>query len=140
MTRRIVAAVDMEDESLMEKILRTAADLAGLYGAQVTVVHVMPTLPGDVMTHLPADFHERAVREVTDRLQALAAKAGLAPQSVQIAVRTGSIYMEILAQAEEDDADLIVIGCHSPEIADYLLGSNAARVIRRAPCSVYAVR
>ena len=37
-------------------------------------------------------------------------------------------------------ADLIVIGCHAPGVGDFLLGSNAARVVRHAGCSVYVVR
>ncbi|MEP3300223.1 MAG: universal stress protein, partial [Pseudoruegeria sp.] len=37
-------------------------------------------------------------------------------------------------------ADLIVIGAHRPDFKDYLLGPNAARVVRHSECSVYVVR
>ncbi|SDX72937.1 universal stress protein [Roseicitreum antarcticum] len=52
----------------------------------------------------------------------------------------GSIYDEILRAADKLDADLIVIGSHRPELKDYLLGPNAARVVRHGRQSVYVVR
>ena len=51
-----------------------------------------------------------------------------------------SIYAEILAVAEEAEADLIVVGSHRPAMKDYLLGTNAARVVRHARCSVLVAR
>ena len=42
--------------------------------------------------------------------------------------------------AKEIGADLIVMGSHRPELADYLLGANAAKVVRHADCSVMVVR
>jgi nucleotide-binding universal stress UspA family protein len=35
---------------------------------------------------------------------------------------------------------LIIIGSHSPSMQDYLLGPNAARVVRHANCSVLVIR
>ncbi|HYZ26966.1 MAG TPA: universal stress protein [Geminicoccaceae bacterium] len=37
-------------------------------------------------------------------------------------------------------AGLIVMGSHHPELKDYLLGPNAAKVMRHADCSVTVVR
>lgn len=37
-------------------------------------------------------------------------------------------------------ADLIVIGSHRPEMGDFLLGPNAARVVRHSKVSVLVVR
>ena len=37
-------------------------------------------------------------------------------------------------------AELILIGAHSPELKDYLLGSNAARIVRHSPKSVLVLR
>ena len=36
--------------------------------------------------------------------------------------------------------DLIVVGAHRPELGDYLLGPNAARIVRHADQSVFVVR
>jgi nucleotide-binding universal stress UspA family protein len=47
---------------------------------------------------------------------------------------------EILGIAEEAGADLIVVGSHRPAMGDYLLGTNASRVVRHAGCSVLVAR
>jgi len=51
-----------------------------------------------------------------------------------------SIYAEILGIAEEASADLVVVGSHRPAMKDYLLGTNASRVVRHARCSVLVAR
>ncbi len=37
-------------------------------------------------------------------------------------------------------ADMVIIASHRPDITTYLLGSNAAAVVRHAECSVLVVR
>jgi nucleotide-binding universal stress UspA family protein len=44
----------------------------------------------------------------------------------------GKIYDEILRAADKLGVDVIVMGSHRPELKDYLLGPNAARVMRHA--------
>ena len=55
-------------------------------------------------------------------------------------LRKGNIYTGILETAEKVEADLIIIGSHRPTMSDFLLGPNAARVVRHAECSVLVVR
>jgi nucleotide-binding universal stress UspA family protein len=52
----------------------------------------------------------------------------------------GSVYQEILRIAAELPVDLIVMAAHRPQPGDFLIGSNAERVCRRAHCSVILVR
>jgi nucleotide-binding universal stress UspA family protein len=59
---------------------------------------------------------------------------------VQHIVGEGNVYETVLRMAKKTDADLIVIGAHRPELSDYLLGPNAARVVRHANVSVLVVR
>lgn len=140
MTKKILVAVDLEDVALTEKMLRTAGEIAGLHDAQVTLVHVGAELPPDVALHLPDDFQRRRSEELANQLSKWAESLNLPSQAKHVCVRHGPIYREILAQAEADDADLIIIGCHKPGAADFLLGSNAARVSQHAACSVYVMR
>ncbi len=37
-------------------------------------------------------------------------------------------------------ADLIVVGSHRPNWSTYLIGSNAANIVRHAQCSVLVMR
>ena len=55
-------------------------------------------------------------------------------------IRFGTVYDEVLAAAKLVEADLIITGSHKPNVSDYLLGSNAARIMRHAECSVLVVR
>ena len=59
---------------------------------------------------------------------------------IQQIVANGTVYEEVLSKAGEIGADLIVMASHRPELQDYLLGPNAARVVRHAPISVMVVR
>ena len=54
--------------------------------------------------------------------------------------RAGGIYHELLREACQWGADLIVVGSHRPVMSDYLLGSNAKTIVRHAQCSVLVVR
>ncbi|MEY8838907.1 universal stress protein, partial [Cribrihabitans sp. XS_ASV171] len=89
-----------------------------------------------------AGFHDKAVAEARARLEAMCETA-LGPDrnaTVRHIVATGTAYQEILHTAQEAGTDLIVIGSHRPDLRDYLLGPNAARVVRHSNCSVYVVR
>ena len=55
-------------------------------------------------------------------------------------VAVGKIYEQILRVAEDADSSLIVVGSHEPGLGDYLIGSNATKIVRHAHCSVYVVR
>jgi nucleotide-binding universal stress UspA family protein len=42
--------------------------------------------------------------------------------------------------AIEAKSTVIVVGAHKPDLSEYLLGPNAARIVRHSKCSVYVVR
>ena len=64
------------------------------------------------------------------------------PESVNVRhiVGEGTIYKTIIETADRVGADLIVMGANRPELQDYLLGPNAARVVRHSLRSVLVVR
>ena len=62
------------------------------------------------------------------------------PGRISFAVASGGVYHELLREAEDWGADLVVVGSHRPVMSDYLLGSNAKTIVRHAQCSVLVVR
>ena len=70
----------------------------------------------------------------------LAKETGRPAGKISTAVRLGAIYHEVLGEATDWGADLIVVGSHHPSFATYLIGSNAANIVRHAHCSVLVVR
>ena len=116
-----------------------ATDLAKSNGATLTLLHVNEIMPGYVTAHLPADYAKHALDAAMADLVATAKMHGI-DKECEIVVRAGNPATEILACAAEQDIDIIVMASHDPGIADYLLGSVAARVVRHAHCSVLVVR
>ena len=53
---------------------------------------------------------------------------------------TGRVYDQIITAANKLGVDAIVMASHTPELSDYLLGPNSARVVRHAKQSVFVVR
>ena len=99
----------------------------------------MPTSQALALSLAPGIFAFR-LDEMESELAGL--RVRLVPPDVpgELIVREGSIYAEILSASRELGVDLIVMASHRPEMKDYLIGSNAARVVRHAPCSVMVVR
>ena len=75
-----------------------------------------------------------------EALAIIAHETGLDAAHVSYAVRQGGIYHEVLEEAKDFDADLIVMSSHRPAMRTYFLGSNAGHVVRYAKCSVLVVR
>lgn len=143
MTKSVLCAVDVSNGELDAPVLIQAARMADLDGAQLDVMTVLPDFGESwVSGFFEADFHEKAVDEAHERLVGLCAAAlGEARNdTVRHVIATGAAYQEILKTAEAAGSDLIVIGAHKPDLKDYLLGPNAARVVRHSPVSVFVVR
>ena len=74
-------------------------------------------------------------------LAARAAQLGQAGVTARWRVSVGVPFEEIVKAAQEERADMIVIGTHGRGgLNSLLLGSVAERVIRTAPCPVLTVR
>jgi nucleotide-binding universal stress UspA family protein len=70
----------------------------------------------------------------------MAAKIDLPREKVSTAARFGGVFTELLDEAEQWRADLIVVGAHKRSMASFLLGSTAAALSRHAKCTVMIVR
>ncbi len=140
MYRRILLAVDLADEAVPPRGLAEALELTQASAGALRLVNVQPLLPATFMEYVPADFDAEQERRAQDALAELAAKIALPPERLSLAVASGGVYHELLREATEWGADLIVVGSHRPVMSDYLLGSNAKTIVRHAQCSVLVVR
>lgn len=140
MYKNILLAVDLGDETSWRKALPTAVDLCHASGATLRVVTVVPDFGMTIVAdYFPPDFEKKALTQANERLRAFLAKNAPGVKARCI-VGHGTVYEEILRVAEKIRCDLIVIAAHRPALKDYLLGPNAARVVRHAQCSVLVVR
>ena len=123
-----------------------AAELAGRFGAGITLVHVYQP----VSMILPEGFVLKSVDEIASLMSALntalkEAREQLANVAPAVAVDSvlleGAPFAEIVRHAREHHFDLIVIGTHGRTgLRHALLGSVAEKVVRKAPCPVLTAR
>ena len=141
MYKKILVAVEIGEAEVTQPALDAAVALARVeQGAQLRLINVQPLVPVAYIDYIPPNFDEE-IREETEK--DLAAIRGAIPypaERVSSVVRFGAVYPEVLAEAEEWGADLIVVGSHRPTMATYLIGSNAKTIVRHAKCSVLVVR
>ena len=143
MTGPVLCAVDVSNPHRDDDVLKAAARLAALDDAQLDIITVVPDYGMSVVgSFFDQSHHDKAVDEARNLLNDLGRDVlgDEANSKVRHIVATGKAYDEILRVAEADKASLIVIGAHKPDFKDYLLGPNAARVVRHSECSVYVVR
>lgn len=138
--RRVLASIDLGDSTSSVRVVQAALEVI----AGDDTLHVVCVVP-DFGTSMVGSFfspdHERkAIEKAKDALHAFTAKHVPEGVSVQHIIAHGNVYEEILEAAKTVSADLIVIGSHRPELRDYLIGPNAARVVRHSQRSVLVVR
>ena len=141
MYQNVLIPVDLAEASSWRKALPAAIEICRASGGTLHLMTVVPDYGSPaVAQYFPADFEERMIAESTKELAALAAKIVPEDVTVETLVVYGGIYEKILETADELGADLIVVASHRPELKDYLLSPNAARVVRQANQSVLVVR
>jgi nucleotide-binding universal stress UspA family protein len=142
MTRTILTAIDLTAEASWKHALPKAIELAGFYKAALHVVYVLPDAASALVAeYFPPDFRKKAVTQAEADLEALAAAQIPADMPVKLHLRHGEVHTEVLSVIEECGADLVVMASHAPDrIREFLVGSQADRVVRRSPVSVLVVR
>jgi nucleotide-binding universal stress UspA family protein len=113
-----------------------AAALAVSTGAELRLLHVCesPEIQPEVGSSEPANCLARL-----DALRTAAEQAG-APR-VQTGIVRGDAAVEIVAEAQRQQADVIVIGAHGQTgITRFLMGNTAEVVMRTAACPTLLFR
>ena len=141
MYKNILLAIDLNDETSCRKPLLSAVELARTFGARLHVLTVVCEVEAILQAKTAPLGYELIAADLENRIAALVRRADASDLKPSILVTHGvSIYAEILGVAEEAKADLVVVGSRRPAMKDYLLGTNAARVVRHARCSVLVAR
>ncbi|MCP4071571.1 MAG: universal stress protein [Hyphomicrobiales bacterium] len=141
MTNPVLLPIDLNQESSWKPVLPVAEKMARDDNADLHVLTVIPDYGMAVVgSFFPADYAKNTMKETEKLLQKLVSDHLPADLNVHTHVRFGTIYKEVLQVADEIQCSLIIMASHRPETQDYLLGPNAARVVRHARQSVYVVR
>lgn len=138
MFKKILVPIDVSHES-STRALPVAVELARPSGGRLRLMNVQAPVPAAAIPYMPADFEHQSAKDAENQLRALISENDISAIA-DATVRLGTVYREVLDEAKSMAADLIVVASHHPGIADYLLGSNAASIVRHADCSVFVVR
>jgi nucleotide-binding universal stress UspA family protein len=141
--QRILCPIDFSDYS--RHALDHAVALARRYESAITVLHVFSTVPAaayapgmpgwEPIVLTPAD-REQLLVEMTRFTEAESAPG----VSMDVSIREGDTTSEILNQAAELNAALLVMGTHGRSgFERLLLGSVTEKVLRKASCPVLTV-
>ena len=142
--RNIAYCTDFSDNA--DEAFTTAKDLAWRYGAHLHILHVMVTFSAPVHeAYVPIEYDAKFVEKVSqaakDSIEERYADQLKEKQPYSIHLLSGYPATEIIEFAKENKIDLIVMGSHGlTGLAHVLFGSTADRVVRKASCSVLAVR
>ena len=143
MYKHILLPVDLQeqDHRPMKLAVQAAVDFTRFYGAQLHMLTVVPDLGMPIVgQYFPTEAGEKIVEDAEQNLHDLV--NALIPDDIEVQhlVAQGTVYRHILDMAERIGADLIIMPAHTLRFSDYLLGTNASKVVRHARCSVLVLR
>jgi nucleotide-binding universal stress UspA family protein len=138
--KAILCPVDFSEHS--ERALGVATDLAALTSGHLTIVTVVDELldAASQASGTHDTLTAQTQQEIKDLLARFAAHHDRPRECFAIAVVVGEPAEEILKQADECAADLIVMGTQGVGAVErFVFGSTAERVLRESRIPVLAV-
>jgi nucleotide-binding universal stress UspA family protein len=143
MYKQILVPIDLSSPELAKPAITTAIMMARISDGKIRLVNVLPLTPVMLAEYVPPDFEVQQRKAAEDALAIVVKEVDFDPARLSSTVRQGGIYQEILEEANDINADIIVMSSHRPQkhaVRTYFLGSNAGHVVRYANCSVLVVR
>jgi nucleotide-binding universal stress UspA family protein len=135
---RLLVAVDHSEVS--PRVVAAAKDLALLSKGKVWVLHLLEKEVYAQLGDVPSESDQEADQAVRDGVDALR-QAGVEAEGEVRPTTFGHAAREILADAKEHDADVIVMGSRGrSDLAGSILGSTAHKVIHLADRPVLVIR
>ena len=132
--KKILCAVDLSDHS--KAVAEYATTLAKATGASVIVVYTAPSLSQYVGFHVPPNTIENFVGEIVSGAEK--SMEAFVAENFPGVDATGQVLIgyaaeEILSRANEENADMIIMGTHGRKGIDCILfGSVAEKVVKNA--------
>jgi universal stress protein A len=137
--QKLLVLLDLSDDS--DQVVIAGRDLAAYSNASIVALHVVEFVPVEPMGEslMPTvQIEDELIQRSQDRLTQLAARLGLTGATLR--VEAGNTKAEILRVAEEEHADLIVVGSRERHGLAILVNFTEDTVLHAAHCDVLAVR
>jgi len=136
---RILHPTDLSECS--SQALEYATALAGQFGAELHLLHVIPdpvvTVAPPIAGFMPKGYQEEIRKHFEQELNKLVEDQNL---TARTGVVEGTPFVEIIRYAREQEIDLVVMGTHGRSgLVTLLIGSVAENVVRKSHCPVLTV-
>ena len=141
MYHKILVAIDVFREKNAEKLCKTADELAKINNAEIRLVSVVPDYGMPlVASYFPKDAQDKVKNEMSGMLKKYA--KSFITGKVSATLRQGKRARNIVDEASDWGADLVIIGCRKKASRDNIrmLGACSSSVADRVNCSVIVVR
>jgi len=138
--KRIICAIDLVDESV--PLLRSAADLAQAFDAQMWLAHVVPQVHSfreeytDASNQMVIQRQNYYADHARQRIAALQSQAGTA---FQLCMSAGPVAATIAEIARKHQANLVITGRGAMDGFLGAIRSHAYPIIQESPCPVISV-
>ena len=138
MMESILVAVDISRVS--QTAFKQALALSSSMRAKLIAVGVTPKYEGNMNRLKIADANRQLSEPFRKSLEDAASYAASLGLEIQTIHRTGEPSEEIVRVAEEEGADLLVLGCEKrSKMEQVLLGGMRTKIISGSPCDVMLV-
>lgn len=135
--QHFLVATDLSKENHL--VFEKAVAMAKLFGAQLSVLHVLEPLPGYGYAYVGiAEIEAELYREAEKSMQKLAEKYAIPKTHCHLKI--GSTKMELNAVIRSEAIDCVILGSHGRHGIAELLGSTAHAAVHTAVCDVLTVR
>lgn len=137
MYKKILVPVEPSHVERHQEVLKMALALREDENSEILALSVIETMPGyfgrvEGLQDVQIKASEKTLQELKD--------FAASHSAIKTKLLYGHPANEINEYAANEGVDCIIVASHKPELADYLIGSTAARVVRHAPCSVHVMR
>lgn len=138
--KRILVPTDFSEHA--QNALRYGCEFAARFDSELHLVHVVEVIP--VMYHEGIVFSPESEAQMNEQAAATLEKVPADDWRDRLNIVRSTVQghplVEIIRYAREADIDLMIIGTHGRTgLAHMLLGSNAEKIVRKAPCPVMTV-
>ncbi|HSX83841.1 MAG TPA: universal stress protein [Cellvibrio sp.] len=136
----LLVGLDLSPEESLQ-VARKAAELAKLFSAKLSLIHVIEPVTFAYAGDIPMDLTETQLaleEQANKRLTSFTEQLGYNISQSKVVI--GQTAAELRETAADLGADLIVVGSHGRHGLALLLGSTASDVLHGAKCDVLAIR
>jgi len=131
---KVAVGVDLRSQS--ERTLMWARRFAQEVGAEMALLHVMPSLEGAAGEFYDPEWKQRMEESARQEIRGLMARLGW---EAPVLIASGEVAESVCRLAREWGANLLVIGRGSASGVLGRLRANAYSIIRQSTCPVVSV-